>query len=372
MHRPIRRGRRPARSLGQRVKPHRAKPKTEAEEGPFSPPRKIAFEGPIGAGKSTFLAKIKALYGDTMHVHDEDTDEATLNLFYSNPQAYGTLLQFVMQERRISQWKEGTWRHLNEHKTICWDRSSRGDILFCTYNMMLGRIPPKEYATYTERFGGPFHPPMPTKYTEGVGDVVYFSDSPINCKARADRREKQRGTGRSPIPLGYFEGLDDLHFHQALHLAASKLARVHIFEWGTYDNVHDVIDRINVPPTEWPPVSFVAEDRAQELIDLITVPCDLTLYQKPSDLEGTPSSWHPDDTPSWCHEGARRSTPIAKALRASDQVVVAHLDAYQRPRPSDIVNNPFGVGFFTDAFKRRIMGHMARGHTIVLYGTVRP
>jgi deoxyadenosine/deoxycytidine kinase len=298
-------------------------------DGPgFVPPFAVAVEGPIGIGK-------------TVHVHKEDVDEGSLNLFYTNPAKYALYLQTAMLERRLSQRREGVYRHLDEKKGIWWDRSVRGDQLFCTLNMMYDRIEPLEYETYAKRLGAPFHPPMLCDNTQGIGHVLYLSDSPTACKARADAREVKRVTARPPIPLGYFEALDDLHFHQAIYLASTDDVQVRVLEWGNYQNPQDVIDHIKNPARR-AKVTFYSSYVTDPSAPTVMLPT--ISYEWPSDLE----------------------KPIPdKGLAGGTVVVFACRTGMTRDTPRDIVNNPFGIGFYIEAFKRRIMAHMALGHQIV-------
>lgn len=47
--------------------------------------RVVAFEGNIGAGKSTLCGKFKAIYPDKCSLYKEQGNEKFLRLFYSNP-----------------------------------------------------------------------------------------------------------------------------------------------------------------------------------------------------------------------------------------------------------------------------------------------
>jgi deoxyadenosine/deoxycytidine kinase len=311
---------------------------------PLVPPFSVAVEGPIGIGKTTILSKIESAYGDSVHVHKEDVDEGSLNLFYTNPSKYALYLQTAMLERRLSQRREGVYRLLDQKKAIWWDRSVRGDQLFCTLNMMYDRIEALEYETYNARLGAPFHPPALCENTTGIQHVLYLSDSPTACKARADAREVKRKTARPPIPLGYFEALDDLHFHQAIYLASTDDVEVRVLEWGSYQSAQDVVNHIKNPDRRCK-VNFVsgyASDPSARQVFLPTV-----TYDHPEDLEA-PMPW-----------------PSERGYSAT--VVFACRTAMTRPTPPGIVNNPFGIGFYIDAFKRRIMAHMARGDRICFY-----
>lgn len=47
--------------------------------------RVVAFEGNIGAGKSTLCGKFKSIYPDKCSLYKEQGNEKFLRLFYSNP-----------------------------------------------------------------------------------------------------------------------------------------------------------------------------------------------------------------------------------------------------------------------------------------------
>jgi len=38
------------------------------------------------------------------------------------------------------------------------------------------------------------------------------------------------------IPLAYYEGLDDMHFHIMVNMLMKKISKVLVLTWGQYDN----------------------------------------------------------------------------------------------------------------------------------------
>jgi deoxyadenosine/deoxycytidine kinase len=309
-------------------------------------PLALAIEGNIGAGKTELLRKMKENFQELIHVHEENADLALLGLFYTDPAKYGCLMQCVMLQRRIGQWKEGQYNRLYELLSVLWDRSMIGDFMFCTFNWMLGRINDEEYAVYASWFEAQFSTLAQSKYVQGMSHVVFLSDTPAACKARADSREIINKTGNlsHPAPLWYFEGLDDIHFDQALRLAAAG-ANVRVIEWGNYDAAEDVIEYV-VQEGFRPTVLLLDNAKVGWQPDLPAHSVRIA-YNDPSDLE-RPLPW--------------------RAMGLGGFTVSANLEAHRRPCPEAIQTDRQVIGFFTEAFKRRIMHHMTLGDHITLCG----
>jgi len=116
--------------------------------------RVIAFEGNIGAGKSTLCSKFKQVHPDKCSLYKEMGNEKFLQLFYSNPAKYGFAYQWGMLKTRRFQLSLA--QHDSKHGRIppkqfyFWDRSMVGDYIFALWNHLLGSISQQEMLVYED------------------------------------------------------------------------------------------------------------------------------------------------------------------------------------------------------------------------------
>lgn len=116
-----------------------------------------------------------------------------------------------------------------------WDRSMVGDYIFALWNHLLGGISKEEMIVYEDEFGGSMTEPEKIEFLSSISCYVLLNDEPSNCK---DRVENLRcNESESSIPLSYYEGIDDVHFHLFVKcLLPKKIAPILVVNWGNYDN----------------------------------------------------------------------------------------------------------------------------------------
>jgi deoxyadenosine/deoxycytidine kinase len=198
----------------------------------------IALEGLIGIGKSTLCNKLLQLYPEEVDVYREETNEKFLQLFYSDPKRYGFALQWGMLKSRIYQLRlaqhdtrHGRWPHRD---LLFWDRSMIGDYTFALWNHLLGGISREEMEAYESEFGGSVRQLDRIAFLKDVQLFVLMNDEPARCKTRVEVNRKN--ASEQGIPLSYYEGLDDVHFHMFIELLRSRVAKVIVQPWGEYDD----------------------------------------------------------------------------------------------------------------------------------------
>eukprot|EP01125_Pyxidicula_operculata_P019583 TRINITY_DN710_c0_g1_i2.p2 TRINITY_DN710_c0_g1~~TRINITY_DN710_c0_g1_i2.p2 ORF type:complete len:385 (+),score=69.95 TRINITY_DN710_c0_g1_i2:1410-2564(+) len=198
----------------------------------------IAFEGNIGAGKSTLCGKFKTLYPTNCGVYKEQGNEKFLQLFYSNPKAYGFAFQWGMLKTRQFQLQlaqhDSKYGRVPPRQFYFWDRSMVGDYIFALWNHLLGSISKEEMDVYEDEFGGSIRALESITFLSVVDCYVLLNDEPYNCKYRV---ENIRGNkSESQIPLPYYEGIDDMHFALFVeHLMPKKIVPIHVTTWGQYN-----------------------------------------------------------------------------------------------------------------------------------------
>lgn len=197
----------------------------------------IGIEGNIGVGKSTLSSKL-ATAGEKYRMLPEKVDRGFLQLFYNDPRKYGFAFQYAMLCSRMYQ-EELVRRSSDSDATLLWDRTVIGDLIFALWNWVTGSIDDAELDVYIGHMVGK-RPEGNDGDDEGhswlsrlrdltflferlpqtLQRVVYLDDSPEACHQRTlDERGHSEEQG---IPIWYFHGLDQMHFHVLSQLLAAK------------------------------------------------------------------------------------------------------------------------------------------------------
>jgi hypothetical protein len=128
-----------------------------------------------------------------------------------------------------------------------WDRSMVGDYIFALWNHLLGGISSEEMVVYEDgksqrllrliflEFGGSMREPEKIDFLSSISCYVLLNDEPANCKKRVENLRCNES--ESSIPLAYYQGIDDVHFHLFVKCLMPKLiAPILVINWGDYDN----------------------------------------------------------------------------------------------------------------------------------------
>lgn len=211
----------------------------------------IGIEGNIGVGKSTLSAKLSSHIADGVKYRTlpEKVDRGFLQLFYNDPSKYGFAFQYAMLCSRM--YQEELVRRASD-QTLLWDRTVIGDLIFALWNWVTGSINDAELDVYIGHMVGK----RPTdgdswlselrdltflfeRLPQSLQRVVYLDDSPEACRQRAlDERGHSEEQG---IPMWYFHGLDQMHFHVLGQLLAANHAKKNVPEVCvlTFDQIRD-------------------------------------------------------------------------------------------------------------------------------------
>lgn len=321
----------------------------------------VALEGLIGIGKSTLCNKLLQLYPDEVDVYREETNEKFLQLFYSDPKRYGFALQWGMLKSRIYQLrlaqhdtKHGRWPH---RELLFWDRSMIGDYTFALWNHLLGGISKNEMEAYESEFGGSVRQMDKIAFLKDIQLFVLMNDEPSRCKTRVEVNRKN--ASEQGIPLPYYEGLDDIHFHVFVELLRSKCAKVLIQPWGEYDDAElcksiyeDAIYGRSALP------SIVDEPAGLNLSMLTSSDPSVLIYKNDEEVNTQYkllSSAHSVAIDALrAYKDVYIPRDILRVDLASKEVVKEHWE-------------PYNIKFYENAYKRVVLFHLGHNQNIHFY-----
>ena len=328
---------------------------------PEEPGAVVALEGLIGIGKSTLCNKLLQLYPDEVDVYREETNEKFLQLFYSDPKRYGFALQWGMLKSRIYQLRlaqhdtlHGRWPH---RELMFWDRSMIGDYTFALWNHLLGGISKSEMEAYESEFGGSVRDIANIGFLRDIQLFVLMNDEPARCKTRVEVNRKN--ASEQGIPLPYYEGLDDIHFHMFIELLRNRVAKVLIQPWGEYDDA--------------PMCRALYEDAIHYRMKLPAV------HDEPHGVKVSTTARSSDAI--LVYHNDKEIVKQYQLLSSAHTVAIEELKAYKDvyvPRDVLLVDpiskgvnlehlEPYDIKFYENAYKRVVLFHLGHNQNIHFY-----
>ncbi len=204
--------------------------------------RIVILEGNIGAGKTTFCAKLKELDPEHTRTYVEAMNTEFLALFYAQPEQYGFSFQMRMLATRIYQWRLAQKdAKLRPRPLNLWDRSMFGDYMFAVWNYLQGSISAREMHVYEAELGsGSLNDFGKLPFLSAADLVVFLDCEPAECKRRSERRGTASEKG---IPSSYYDGIDDLHFHFLCQMHAHGSAPIMSVTLDQYHDSHAAVKR---------------------------------------------------------------------------------------------------------------------------------
>jgi deoxyadenosine/deoxycytidine kinase len=319
----------------------------------------VALEGLIGIGKSTLCNKLTQLYPDSVDVYREETNEKFLQLFYGDPKRYGFALQWGMLKSRIYQLRlaqhdtrHGRWPHRD---LLFWDRSMIGDYTFALWNHLLGGISVQEMEAYESEFGGSVRQLDRIAFLRDIQLFVLMNDEPSRCKVRVEVNRKN--ASEQGIPLSYYEGLDDIHFHVFVELLRNRVAKVLVQPWGEYDDAETcrtLYEDAISGRIEGPKIT----DEPMNVKTLKASDPSVLIYRSDEDI------LKQYDLLSSAH------TMAIEELKAFRDVYVPR-DVLQIDPKEKAVNldhlSPYNIKFYQNAFKRVVLFHLGHNQHVHFY-----
>lgn len=344
-----------------------------------TPRRVIALEGDIGVGKSTLCNKFKAQFPQTVAIYREQTNELFLRLFYSNPSKYGFAFQWGMLKSRLYQLKLA--QHDVKHgrkppkSFFFWDRSMIGDYIFALWNHLLGSISRQEMEVYESEFGGSVKELAAVPFLTDIHLFVLLNDEPARCKWRVEQSRKN--PSEQGIPLSYYEGIDDIHFYLfVFKLMVDRIRPAIVINWGQYHDaektmrlIRSVLDGSRKPPA----VSFLERNNNNSNNDPISeFLTTASNYNALNDENSEVLIYHDENDILNFYsilknrkETDDETNPMAQQYPKKVYVPVDVLRISEREK--GVVENDYGILFFTNEFKRVVCWHLAHFQNICFY-----
>lgn len=310
----------------------------------------IALEGLIGIGKSTLCHSLKQEFPDEVDVYREESNEKMLQLFYTDPSKYGFCLQWGMLKSRIYQLKlaqhDKRYGRYPHRDMYFWDRSMVGDYIFALWNHLQGSISKAEMETYESEFGGSFKEMQSLPFLKDIDLFVLLNDEPINCKYRIEHCRGNKS--EQGIPISYYEGLDDIHFHIFLSIMKSKMSKVLVQQWGDFQNASsakriyaDITNNVIEVP------SIYHEKKVDKVVDSL-------VYEGPE-----------------CIMAAYEEVSKDKySIGSIKDVYIPYNIMTVTPEQKNVdkeLCEEYGITFYQNEFKRVLLWHLSKHHNVHLY-----
>jgi len=285
------------------------------------------------------------------------TNELFLRLFYNNPAKYGFALQWGMLKTRIYRLRLAKMDkgRVPPKEHYFWDRSMIGDYIFALWNHLLGSISKEEMQVYESEFGGSLRDLASIPFLrEDINLFLLLNDEPARCKWRVE--EKIMNPSEIGIPLPYYEGLDDIHFHIFLKVIKHGVTPVVIVNWGQYDhahNVHALVKMVLEGKRETPKVQHI-EGTPRDDEDTFTYLTEQDILQFYEEIKLQPG----EDRVT--RDGER--TKYGAIYIPEDICLVD-------PKMKNLVidNNNYGIVFYENFFKRVVLWHLSHFQNIYFY-----
>lgn len=176
----------------------------------------LSIEGNIGAGKSTFLSKLRKEY-PSWHFIDEPVDtwtqfrnennESLLEVYYKDKGRWSFTFQsfvFITRIRNLINFisEVTSTNESNERLIFVTERCVDSDFnIFVTMLHNDGFINQMEFDIYKQWYGY-------MTVSHQVNGIIYITCPPEKCLERITQRNRQ---GENVIPLDYLERLRDTH-----------------------------------------------------------------------------------------------------------------------------------------------------------------
>lgn len=335
----------------------------------------IAIEGNIGAGKSHLAGRIKGM--PEISVFDEIINEGMLALFYDDPKRYGFTMQWGMLKTRKYQAElskillsgmltsgRSTTDHITSsvgNKSLTptdhtpspssigvWDRSMVGDHIFALWNYLQGSISEAEMKVYEAEAGGSFtDSSVWPQFSDSVSIFLYLDDHPDRCKQRTEKRGVK---AEREIPIDYYTGIDDIHFHVFTRIIIPYRIEIPVViaSWEQYE------------------CKDLTDDYVHEWLQgvLQSAGCRIGYIEKrPQDPECV--VYDTEDDIIRMYNSVYRDGEIGEIISK----VYIHRDIMIIERPDVIKerSDRYNITYYRNEYKRVVMYHLSVGSHIIFY-----
>lgn len=210
---------------------------------------------------------------------------------------------------------------------------------------------------YEAEFGGSVLQLDRVAFLRDIHLFVLMNDEPARCKNRVET--KRKNASEQGIPLAYYQGLDDVHYHMFVELMRNRQAKVLVQCWGEYDEPEKCRTLYeDALYNNLPLPSVIDEPAGLNMSGLTTSDPTVLIYRnadelnKQYDLISSADSVAVDELKSfrriYVPRDVLRIEPTDKGLD------MAHWEHYKIP-------------FYENAYKRVVLFHMSNSQTIHFY-----
>lgn len=199
---------------------------------PKDPPKLIAIEGLISAGKSTFCKTLdkKTIQGKKVICSFETINVKLLEKFCENQKKYAFAMQLNTMTRRMQQAELLRYKYNNTNHTVILDRSMDGDSVFATKHFLSGNMTETEMQIYSDE----------TKWnnlaemlkSKHISAIVYLHSTPQICRRNVQKRDDVDKNYKED----YLNELDDLYTAGNYNLLLGKQIPIYYLDWRNFGN----------------------------------------------------------------------------------------------------------------------------------------
>lgn len=213
---------------------------------------------------------------------------------------------------------------------------------------------------YESEFGGSARQMENIAFLRDIQLFVLMNDEPARCKMRVEVNRKN--ASEQGIPLAYYEGLDDVHFHMFVELLRKRVAKVVVQSWGEYDDAESCKAIYeNAIYGEKPLAAIIDEPAGLNLSGLTSSDPTVLIYKNGQDINQQYALLSSADTVAIDEVKSYKEIYVPRdVLRiepAAKGIDIAHWE-------------PYKIKFYENAYKRVVLFHLAHNQTIHFYDSV--
>lgn len=202
--------------------------------------------------------------------------------------------------------------------------------------------------------------PEKIDFLSSISCYVLLNDEPANCKERVENLRCNES--ESSIPLAYYEGIDDVHFHLFVKcLMHKEIAPILVVNWGEYDNEKTLWDSLAKIMTgeKFTPRVFVVDgaeeedDGIQRIVSQLNY-LETLVYRSASDMN------------KFYSKLKNKKDDLAFVVKHK-KIYIPEDIMIVSPDEKGVVENDYGVVFHENAYKRVVLWHLSKGHDVYFY-----
>lgn len=231
-----------------------------------------------------------------------------------------------------------------------WDRSMIGDYTFALWNHLLGGISKQEMDVYESEFGGSVRALDQVAFMDDIDLFVFMDDEPARCKNRVETMRKN--PSEQGIPIEYYQGLDDIHFHIFIEMMIKRVSKVVVVTWGEYDDAvasQTVFQSIIEGKRQSPTVGRV------DLSQINDPSPNSLVYETDSDIL------------SFYSLISEQSNELSQRKTFENVYIPSNIMTIPYEEKGIILDHDYDITFYKNEYKRVVMWHLANFQNVYFY-----